>query len=309
MTPPGDAVLRTTALSKKYGGAFAIDDINVDIRCGQIYGLIGLNGAGKTTFMRIVTGLAFATRGEVELFGRTGAAALGQERRRSGQSIETPALYPHMTAHENLEVQRILAGVRDRSVTPKTLDVVGLAATGRKAAKDFSLGMKQRLALAIALVADPEFLVLDEPANGLDPVGIIEMRDLMHRLNRERGITVLVSSHQLDELARVATHYGILHKGRLVKQLSAEDLAGESRQYVRVLTKDPAKAAALLAQHFGVRDCQTVSAHELRVYEQADRAGAMNTFLVGAGVVVDGIGVTAKRLEEYFIEVTGGPSP
>jgi ABC-2 type transport system ATP-binding protein len=303
-----DAILRTRALSKRYASAFAIENVDVDIRRGQIYGLIGLNGAGKTTFMRVVTGLVFQTRGEVELFGRTGTAALQAGRCRTGQSIETPAIYPHMTAVENLEVQRIVAGVRDRTATRRTLEVVGLTDTRGKAARNFSLGMKQRLALAIALIAEPEFLVLDEPANGLDPVGIIEMRDLMRRLASERGITLLVSSHQLDELARVATHYGIIHQGRLVRQLSAADLAAESRQYLRIVTGEPVRAAALLTQHFSVTDFESV-AGELRVYEQTDRAGAINALLVREGIVIEAIGVTERRLEEFFLGLTGGPAP
>lgn len=304
-----DVVLATRGLSKSYSGAFAIQDIDVEIRRGQIYGLIGLNGAGKTTFMRIVTGLVFASHGELELFGRRGSAGLQQGRRRTGQSIETPAIYPHLTAAENVELQRILGGVRDKALTRRTLELVGLADTGNKPARNFSLGMKQRLGLAIALIPDPEFLILDEPANGLDPQGIIEMRDLMRRLAVERGITLLVSSHQLDELARVATHYGILHQGKLVRQLSAQDLARDSRQYLRILTKDTARAAALLAQHFGVTDWAAPSAGNLRIYEQIDRAGEFNTLLVREGLVVEGIGANDRRLEEYFMALTGGPSP
>jgi ABC-2 type transport system ATP-binding protein len=165
--------------------------------------------------------------------------------------------------------------------------------------------MRQRLAVAIALIGNPEFLILDEPANGLDPVGIVEMRDLMHRLAETRGITLLVSSHQLDELARVATHYGIIHKGRLLKQLSAAELARESRQFVRIVTKDTAKAAALLAQQFGAHDCETLPG-EIRVYAATDRPGELNARLVQAGIVVEGIGVTQRRLEEYFVALTGG---
>ncbi|HYF94321.1 MAG TPA: ATP-binding cassette domain-containing protein [Symbiobacteriaceae bacterium] len=299
-------VLRTRNLSKRYGDAYAIDNVSVEIKRGQIYGLIGLNGAGKTTFMRAVTGLTPLTSGEVELFGQTGEGALQRARRRIGQSIETPALYPNLTAEENLEIQRIIGGVPDKGAIIKTLEVVGLADTGKKKAKNFSLGMKQRLALATALITNPEFLILDEPVNGLDPKGIIEMRELMRRLAQERGLTLLVSSHLLDELAQVATHYGIIHRGRLVKQLSAAELALETRQHIRITAKDAARAMALLKEHFGVKDCQAVSANELWVREQIGRTGEMNTLLVTHGIVVESIGVSEQRLEEYFVSLTGG---
>ncbi|WP_127529507.1 ATP-binding cassette domain-containing protein [Paenibacillus kobensis] len=299
-------VLRTRALSKKYGRDYAIQEINVEIKRGQIYGLIGLNGAGKSTFMRAVTGLVLPTGGEVELFGNTGDIALQRGRRRIGQSIETPAIYPNMTAEQNLEIQRIISGVPDKSTVKKTLESVGLADTGKKKAKNFSLGMKQRFSLATALITNPEFLILDEPANGLDPKGIIETRELLRRLAHERGLTLLVSSHLLDELAQVATHYGIIDKGKLVKQLSAEQLALETKQHVRIVTNDCAQAMALLKERFGITDCQAVSANELWVREQIHRTGEMNTMLVKHGIVVESIGVTEQRLEQYFMQLTGG---
>lgn len=299
-------VLRTRDISKKYGDAYAIKNVSVEIKRGQIYGLIGLNGAGKTTFMRSVVGLISPTCGEVELFGQTGEKALQRGRRRIGQIIETPAVYPNMTAEQNLNIQCIQAGVPDKGVVKQTLDLVGLADTGKKKDKNFSLGMKQRLALAMAMITNPEFLILDEPVNGLDPRGIIEIRELMRRLARDRGLTLLVSSHLLDELAQVATHYGIIDRGNLVKQLSAEELALESRQHIRITTRDSAKALALLKENFGVTDYQAVSANELWIREQTDRTGEMNTLLVQKGIVVESIGVTEQRLEEYFVNLTGG---
>lgn len=301
-----DYVLRTKEISKKYGDNYAIKNVSVEIKRGQIYGLIGLNGAGKTTFMRSVVGLISLTGGEVELFGQTGEQALQRGRRRIGQIIETPAVYPNMSAEQNLTIQCILAGVPDKGVIKQTLDLVGLAETGKKKANNFSLGMKQRLALAMAMITNPEFLILDEPVNGLDPMGIIEIRELMRRLARDRGLTLLVSSHLLDELAQVATHYGIIDRGTLVKQLSAEELVRESQQHIRITTKEAAKALALLKENFGVTDYQAVSANELWIREQIDRTGAMNTMLVRQGIIVESIGVTEQRLEEYFVNLTGG---
>lgn len=302
-------VLRTRSISKKYGDNYALQNVSVDIRRGQIYGLIGLNGAGKTTLMRAVTGLITLTGGGVELFGETRENSLRRERRRIGQSIEAPALYPGMTAEQNLEIQRITGGVSNRDSIKKTLSAVGLSDAGGKKVKDFSLGMKQRLALAIAMITNPEFLILDEPANGLDPKGILEIRDLMRHLAQNMGTTLLVSSHLLDELAQVATHFGIIHKGRIVKQLSAEELAKESRQYIRIGTKDSAKACALLSEHFGIADYEAVSAVELRIYEQLDKTGEMSALLVRNDVVVESIGVSKQKLEEYFMSLTEGVKP
>jgi ABC-2 type transport system ATP-binding protein len=223
-----------------------------------------------------------------------------------GQSIESPAVYPHMTARENLEVQRLLGGVPDKNAVPRILETVGLAGTGRKKVRNFSLGMKQRLALAIALITNPEFLMLDEPANGLDPKGIIKTRELMRRLAKEHGLTLLVSSHLLDELEQVATHYGVLHKGRIVRQLSADELAREMRRYIRVVTPEAPKATALLHEDFGIRDIKAVAANEIWVYEQLERVAEMNVLLVANRLPVAFIGVTEQKLEEYFVTLTGG---
>lgn len=300
-------ILRTKNISKKYGDTYAIHDINVEIEKGQIYGLIGLNGAGKTTFMRTVVGLISPTDGEIELFGKTDENGLQNGRQRIGQIIETPAVYPGMTAEQNLTIQCTLAGIKDKNVIKQTLELVGLADTGKKSTRNFSLGMKQRLALAMALVTNPEFLILDEPVNGLDPNGIIEIRDLMRRLSQERGLTLLVSSHLLDELAQISTHYGIIHKGRLIKQLSAKDLARESGQYIKITTKNSAKKAMeLLKKSFGLKEIQIVSANELLIHEQTDKTGEMNTLLVTKGIVVESIGVIKQSLEEYFVNLTGG---
>jgi ABC-2 type transport system ATP-binding protein len=299
-------VLRTKGLSKRYGSQMALDNVGVEIRRGSIYGLIGLNGAGKSTFMRSVCGLITPTAGEVELFGRTGSAAMADGRRRIGQLIESPALYPNMSAAENLEMQRLVSGVPGKSRIDEILSVVGLEGAGRKKSKNFSLGMRQRLALGVALISNPEFLILDEPVNGLDPKGIIEMRELMRRLAEDRGITLLVSSHLLDELAHVATHFGIINQGRLIKQLSAEELAQDSRRYIRIVTDDVPGATALLTQNFAVRDFRAVSAGELRVYEQLERVAEMNAAMNAAGLRVSGIGVKEQELEDYFVGLISG---
>jgi len=302
----GEYVLRTTGISKKYGDVHALDKVSVEIKRGQIYGLIGLNGAGKSTFMRAVMGLISVSDGNIELFGESGEKGLRQSRRRIGQSIEMPVLYPDMTAVQNLEIQRLIGGIPNKDSIKSVLDAVGLEDTGKKKTKDFSLGMRQRLALAKALMTNPEFLILDEPANGLDPMGIIGMRELMRKLAKERGLTLLVSSHLLEELSQVATHYGIIHKGRLVRQLSAEELAAESKHYVKIITEKTAEAVALLGIHFGIKDYRVVSKTELRIFEQVEKVGEMNTLLVKNDITVTGLFAAEQKLEEYFIDLTGG---
>src|SRR5690625_2496660 len=192
-------VLKTNHLSKKYKNNFALDHVNITIKKGDIYGLIGQNGAGKTTLLRLMTGLVFPSNGTIELFGKTHRQVNIDAQKRMGAIIEQPALFPNMTAYENLEVHRIQKGIPGQACIEKTLALVGLADVGNKKTRNFSLGMKQRLGLGIALLSDPELLVLDEPTNGLDPMGIVELRELIKKLNREKGLTVLLSSHILSE--------------------------------------------------------------------------------------------------------------
>lgn len=296
-------VLQTYNISKRYGKDLALDNVNLQIEKGQVYGLIGLNGSGKSTFMRIVCGLISATNGSIELFGRSGDQALQNERIKIGQSIETPALYPDLTAMQNLDIQRILVGISDKSTVRKTLETVGLEDTGKKLVKNFSLGMKQRLALAISLISNPEFLILDEPTNGLDPVGIIETRDIIRRLAIEKGLTILVSSHLLDELSQIATHYGIIHNGRLIKQLSAEELTNETKRYVKIVVNNAPNAGHFLTNTFNVR-CETVSQNEMIIVDQPDRIAEYNKALIGAGYLVEHLTKNDYKLEEYFITIT-----
>lgn len=219
-------VLRTNHLTKQYRHRPAVQNLSMTIHEGDIYGFIGKNGAGKTTLIRMITGLAAPSDGTILLFG---SSDLKKARRQIGTVIESPAIYPGMTARENLIVQYRLLGIRDESQADAILTLVGLADTGNKKAKNFSLGMRQRLAIALALVGNPRFLVLDEPTNGLDPEGIKEIRELILRLNRDRKITVLISSHILGELSKFATRYGIIHQGRLIDEFTEEQLQERCR--------------------------------------------------------------------------------
>ncbi len=240
-------VFRCKGLGKKYGNFTALKDVNMEIPKGAIYGFVGKNGAGKTTLIRCLCGLQRPTEGSFELMGVSNEDKnITRTRRRLGAVVETPAIYKAMNARSNLIQQCLLLGLPDYSCVDELLKLVGLSDTGRKKAGKFSLGMRQRLGLAVALCGDPDFIILDEPTNGLDPQGIIEIRELIIKLNRERGITFLISSHILDELGRMATHYGFIDKGHIVRQMSSEELQKECRKSVRMKVSDTGKLAKLL---------------------------------------------------------------
>ncbi|EOS8020378.1 ATP-binding cassette domain-containing protein [Enterococcus faecium] len=296
-----ETVLKATGITKKYGAAKALDKVSIEIKRGMIYGLIGENGAGKSTFMRTIMGLISIDEGSIELFGTTDLQAA---RRRMGQSIETPALYPELTARDNLRIQAANGGVSDREIED-LLKMMRLENTGKKKAKNFSLGMRQRLAIANALITNPEFLILDEPTNGMDPAGMAEMREIIQRLVKERGITVLLSSHLLDELSQIATHYGILHEGHLIKELSKEELAQESRQFIKIDTSATEQAVTVL-DSLGYRDYFVQSSRVIQLFEGIDQVASINQALVEAKVPVDGIHLVGQKLEDYFLQLTGG---
>lgn len=228
-------VLETNGLSKRYRDFTALNGLNMHIPKGSIYGFVGRNGAGKTTLIRLICGLQEPTSGSFTLYGAKNTdAKIERARRRMGAVVESPAVYPDMTAEENLRQQYLVLGMPSADGIAELLHLVGLDGTGKKKVKNFSLGMRQRLGIAVALAGTPDFLVLDEPVNGLDPQGIIEMRELILKLNREHGITVLISSHILDELSRLATHYGFIDGGHMVKEMSAEELEMRCRKCTRV---------------------------------------------------------------------------
>lgn len=240
-------VLETNAISKRYRNFAALNGLSMRVPKGAIYGFIGRNGAGKTTLIRLICGLQEPTSGAFSLYGAKNTdPETERSRRRMGAVVETPSIYMDMTAEENIRQQYLVLGVPSAEGAEELLRLVGLGDTGKKKAKHFSLGMRQRLGIAVALVGNPDFLVLDEPTNGLDPLGIIEMRELLLRLNREHSITVLISSHILDELSRLATHYGFIDGGRMVREMSAEELEARCRKCMRIEVSDAAALARVL---------------------------------------------------------------
>lgn len=299
-----DYILTAENLGKRYRHTKALSGFHMHIPKGSIYGFVGRNGAGKTTLIRLICGLQEPTEGSFSLYGiEHSDANIPKARRRMGAVVEAPAVYPDMTAVDNLKQQYRMLGLPSFDSIPELLKLVGLENTGKKKVKTFSLGMKQRLGIAIALAGAPDFLVLDEPTNGLDPQGIIEMRELILKLNRECQITVLISSHILDELSRLATHYGIIDAGHMVKELSAEELDAACEKYMRITVSRMEVLIAVL-ENLGLR-------YEIRTETQADIFGKVHiTQLVLALAEKDCqvLSITEKEetLESFFIALTGG---
>lgn len=299
-----ELICETRNLSKRYRDFYALKNVNLKISKGEIYGLVGENGAGKTTLIRLLTGLNFRSDGEIILFGHSDN--LQYERSRIGCTIEMPALYKDMTATQNLEVQRIQRGIPNRKCIAETLELVGLADAGKKRAANFSLGMRQRLVLGIALLGEPDFLILDEPVNGLDPTGIIELRELLKKLVKERKITILISSHILSELHQLATCYGFLHKGELLKQISAAELEEECKRNICLRTDNVQKTTLILEQKLNIHNYSVYPDHSVRIYEGLDNIRGISKLLSENDVLIDEISVQGENLETYFENLIGG---
>lgn len=292
-------VLRTKSLTKKFGSKIAVNAVDMNVAKGDIYGFIGRNGAGKTTAMKLILGLLNATEGEIELFG---GEPLEKARGRIGSLIEAPGIYKNCTAYENMKRFSIIYGGTDEDIA-QLLKLVGLENTGDKKAGRFSLGMKQRLGMAIAMLGNPEFLILDEPINGLDPEGIKDIRNTVLNLNREKGVTFLISSHLLDELAKIVTRYGIINNGVLTEEISAEDLNAMCESGLKVRVDDVGKAITALLPLVPQEEIR-VSGGELVLPIDVDAAG-VNELLVKGGVRVSELGAMRGDMEEYFIARLG----
>ncbi len=297
-------LLETHGLTKQYGHHKAVDSVNLHVKKGAIYGFIGRNGAGKTTCLRMIAGLARPTAGEISLFGYSGKEIL-QVRSRVGCLIETPGLYRNMTAYENLKVKCLMTGIKKKGYIEDILESVGLADTGNKRVKNFSLGMKQRLGVALALVGEPDLIVLDEPINGLDPQGIAEVRDTIQRLCDEKNMTIIISSHILEELAKIATDYGIIHNGSLIQELTREELMRRCSERIEITLDNPESALPVL-DNMGFVNYQVADKNHIYVFERLDESAALNMELAKHGVLVKGISITSEELESYFLNLTGG---
>ena len=299
-----DYILETRSLSKHYGRFKALDGKNMHVPKGAIYGLVGKNGAGKTTLIRLICGLQEPSSGSFTLYGTENRdKAIVRARRRMGAVVETPSLYPDMTAEDNLKMQYRVLGLPSFEGIDQLLQLVGLEHTGKKKARNFSLGMKQRLGIAVALAGDPDFLVLDEPVNGLDPQGIIEIRELILKLNRERQISVLISSHILDELSRLATHYGFIDSGRMVKEISAEELDTVCRKCVRLVVSD-VKPLARVLDSMGI-EYNILSPTQADVFARVNLSGLVNA-LAKEDCELIAAQERDESLESYYVNLVGG---
>lgn len=296
-------VIEARSVTKKYKDVTALRDVDITVKRGDIYGLIGDNGAGKTTFLKLLTGQIYTSGGELKLFGAYSEKELEQNRKRTGAIVESPGFYPKLTVEKNLEYYRIQKGIPGKNQTEEALKAVGLWDKRKKKCAALSMGMKQRLGLAIALLGEPELLILDEPINGLDPSGIIEMRNLLLRLNQEKNITIIISSHILSELEQIATVYGFLSQGWLLRELTAEQLHEHCAGYLEIKVSDPERYAALLEKEMDGVQYKVMLDLQIRIQNPQLPVEAYSGLASGHGVSIMRLEQKQKSLEEYYMEL------
>jgi len=301
----GNTLLETKQLSKKYGDFTALSPTSLSIEKGCIYGLIGKNGAGKSTLLRLITGQTNPTSGEIILFGKTGSE-LGLARKRTGAIVEHPAFYPDLSGRNNLEYYRIQKGITEKNSINRVLQEVDLLEIADKKFKNYSLGNKQRLGLALALLGNPDFLILDEPINGLDPMGIIEIRNLLLELNQKKHITILISSHILSELETMITRVGFIDKGCLIEALEMRELHEKCQKYIELTVDDSGKAVAVLEEKLLLKHYEVLPDHIIHVYKDKKVIPEISKALNQHDIAIHSLTEKGLTLEEYFIRLMGG---
>ena len=297
-------ILTTENLTKAYGKHKAADQINIHIKKGEVYGLIGRNGAGKTTILKMICGLSTPTSGSFTFMGNSGTK-LGKCMKDIGALIETPGLFPKMSAFQNVKLKCLSLGIKDNKYVDSLLEQVGLSNVGKKPTQSFSLGMKQRLGIALALVGDPKFIVLDEPINGLDPQGIAEMRQIIHRLSKEKGLTIIVSSHILEELVKVADSFAIINDGKLLEEFSAEELARRCSSYIVLKTSSSEKTQQILSD-MEISGVEVLDDKNVKITSSIDDTSKVIEKLVNSDIAVYELAFKQMTLEEYYLKSTGG---
>lgn len=295
-------VLKTNNLSKRFGSMLSNDNLSITVKKGDIYGFIGKNGAGKTTFMKMVLGVLIPTEGEIKLFN---GESLDKGRNKIGSLIESPGIYKNLSAYENLRQFSMLTKPVSKKEIKEIISLVGLDKVGNKKVGNFSLGMKQRLGIGIALLGNPEFLILDEPINGLDPAGIREVRDLLLKLNKEKGITILISSHLLEELSKLVTTYGIINSGKLIEEISAEELDKRCINKLKICVDNSEKGYRLLKENISGISCKIIDEHMIYVFSHMDKSSLINRILVENHINVSVFEIESDSLENYFLERIG----
>lgn len=296
-------ILKTINLTKRYGSNVVVSDLNMTIQKRDIYGFIGKNGAGKTTTIKMIVGLSQPTSGSVTLFEEK---FLNKGRKKVGAVIESPAFVPNLNAKQNMLIQWNLVDGKDKSEVDDLLNLVGLSGVGKKKVKKFSLGMKQRLGIAMALLGDPEFLILDEPTNGLDPEGIVEIRELILKLNREKNVTVLISSHILEELVKLVTRIGIIHQGKLIDEFNIEELNERCKSKLILSVDDTKKALNILKEQLNLENLKEVDENTVEIYDMSVKSGVVNSVLTKNDIIVNSISRIQADLEEYFLSIVEG---
>ena len=298
-----DIVLSMKDVTKVYNNSKVLDDVSIEINRGDIYGLIGNNGAGKTTLMRLISGQSFANGGSIELFGNKGDNEIRKQRKRLGCLIENPGFFDTMTAYENLEYFRIQFGIPGKENINEVLKEVGLKNCGKRKYRDFSLGMKQRLGIALAILHSPEFLILDEPINGLDPEGIIEIRNTLININKKKNTTILISSHILAELSKIATKYGFLKKGKIIEEISIEDLQRKCENYIDITVDNVEAMCVLLEKEFNYTNYKIYADNHIHLYQGLDDTKKICEIAVLNNIVILEVVKKVMNLENYYMDM------
>lgn len=299
-------VLKTNNLTKAYNGKEVVSNVNMSVKKGEIYGFLGPNGAGKTTLMRMITNLVKPTSGEIEIFGEKLRDTSYEALKRLGTIIEYPVFYEKLSARENLELHCEYMGYFDKKAIDKALDLVGLKNIDNKSVKDFSLGMKQRLGIARAITTKPEFLILDEPINGLDPIGIKEFRDLFKMLSKEYGITILISSHILAEIEQIADTIGVINNGRLIEEVPMESIRAGNTEYIELIVSNSEKAAYVLSNDLNISNFKVLDNKAIRIYDGSISQNQITKVLINSDISIEGITKKNGSLEEYFLNLLNG---
>ena len=299
-------ISKTSNLTKKYKNYKAINNVSLSLEAGKIYGLIGRNGAGKSTFMKLIAGLSYPDEGHIELFGHTKESEIQLERKRIGCMIELPSINLSMTAKENMKLHRIIRGIPDEKIEDELLSLLDINNTGKKKVKNFSLGMKQRLGIAITLINSPEFLILDEPINGLDPLGVVEIRKLLTKLCNEKNMTILISSHNLPEMYQLATDYIFINKGEIIQTLSLEELYEYCRHYLLIKSTDVYKLVNVIERKLNTTNFKVMPDYSVQLFDYIDDKEFVGKTLFDNNIVVTNLSNEGGTLEDYFVSLVGG---
>ena len=301
-----EVILETRNLTKKYRNQYALKDVSISVKNNHIYGFIGENGAGKSTLMKIISGLIFPTSGDMTLMGETDPAAIEKKRKLVGTMIEGPYIYPGYTVRQNVELQRLLVGNPDESATDRIIEKVGLGDSKKKKAKKLSMGMKQRLGIAMALIGNPKLLILDEPINGLDPKNIVTLRNMLKQIRDENDCTIFVSSHILSELYLLATDFIFIHKGKIIDTLTHEKLEEKCNQYILVRDNNIPETVTILEKYFPGISYKVENDDEIKIFGKSEMMTELSGYLMNAGILVSELSVKEITLEDYFMSITGG---